>query len=75
MGSKCLLVTRVRGFKRLPVPPARTTPFIMSLLLPWAEPLSRNREANSLKTEETHRDVPDLTYHLSTVWQIVSSAH
>src|ERR1035438_662912 len=28
MGSKCLLVTRVIGKSRLPVPPARTTPFI-----------------------------------------------
>src|SRR5712692_8510773 len=28
MGSKCLLVTRVVGRSRLPVPPARTTPFI-----------------------------------------------
>src|SRR5580700_2547623 len=30
MGSKCLFVTRVRGFNRLPVPPASTTPFIAS---------------------------------------------
>src|SRR5215471_5514700 len=27
-GSRCLLVTRVRGYKREPVPPGRMTPFI-----------------------------------------------
>src|ERR1700752_2570120 len=28
-GSKCLLVTLVIGKRRLPVPPARTTPFML----------------------------------------------
>src|SRR6266436_2794316 len=32
MGSKCLFVTRVNGFRRLPIPPARTTPFISAIL-------------------------------------------
>src|SRR5258707_12443119 len=27
-GSRCLFVTRVSGLRRLPVPPASTTPFI-----------------------------------------------
>src|SRR6266446_6916496 len=30
MGSRCLLVTLVSGNMRLPVPPARITPFIIS---------------------------------------------
>src|SRR6266478_3589164 len=29
-GSRCLFVTRVMGKSRLPVPPARTTPFMCS---------------------------------------------
>src|ERR1019366_3784470 len=29
-GSKCLLVTRVSGYRRVPMPPARTIPFISS---------------------------------------------
>src|ERR1700683_549985 len=31
IGRRCLFVTRVSGFSRLPVPPARTMPFIFSL--------------------------------------------
>src|ERR1700745_1895467 len=27
-GNRCLFVTRVSGFRRLPAPPARTTPFM-----------------------------------------------
>src|SRR6266700_2507734 len=41
MGSRCLLVTRVSGFSRLPVPPASTIPFMESppspLYPPWLQ--------------------------------------
>src|SRR2546422_9925977 len=33
MGSRCLLVMRVSGCSRLPVPPARITPFILGTSL------------------------------------------
>src|SRR5207247_2924929 len=37
-GKRCLFVTRVRGYKREPFPPARTTPFILyAFSLRWKE--------------------------------------
>src|SRR5665213_765026 len=45
MGSRCLLVILVRGNMRLPVPPARTTPFIAP---PWGKPCSVGNAFKSL---------------------------
>lgn len=66
MGSRCLFVTRVSGFRRLPLPPARTTPFIIF----FAPSLDRAFNVNhspgdldpcSIKDRRNHPDVP-LTY-------------
>src|SRR4029453_8193906 len=39
MGSRCLLVMRVRGCSREPVPPARITPFTGLLSILWSGPV------------------------------------
>src|SRR6202046_1944288 len=68
MGNKCLFVTRVSGFSRLPVPPASTTPFMNSSHFRTADSTPRPERSDEIaqKSLNSHSDTTNKdrrTYH------------